>query len=150
MMRSASVPGFALAFVIVVAIAIGGVWATKGSAQPLPPYTPSAVVADEDRLNGQHVAVEGLLQNKGKNYFTDRRLVITDASGESKASLPVKEWLPIEAPPNPSGQTSSPPLLSDYLGKKVVLQGFLKEDDLRGFGTVKFLEVESARIVGEH
>ncbi len=138
-----------LQFALATAIAIGGIWAAKADGEAPTHYKPSEVVANEDTLNGKHVIVEGLLQNKGRNLFIDRRLVLIDASGDSKASLPVKEWLPFEVPPNSSGQDQRPAILSDYLGKKVVLEGTIKDDVLRGFGQVKYLQVESARIVEE-
>ena len=42
-----------------------------------------------------------------------------------------------------------PPVLSDYLGRKVILRGTIKDDELRGFGKIKYLDVESASIVDE-
>jgi hypothetical protein len=137
----------ALRFALASAVVAGGIWTTAGYGQAT--YTPSAVVDSDGALNGKYVAVVGLLQNRGKNYFTDRRLVVTDTTGSAKASLPVKAWVPAEAPPGPSGLTASPPLLSDYVGKKVILEGTIKENSLRGFGMVKYLDVESARVVDE-
>src|SRR5260370_161376 len=109
-------------------------------------YTPSAVLANEEKLNGKQVTVEGTLENHGKNYFTDRRLVVTDGTSSGSA-LPVRLALPSNVPPAPPGQQASPATLSQYLGQKVILRGTLREDALRGFGKVKFLDVDSVRAI---
>ena len=109
--------------------------------------SPSVVLANGEKLTGQKVTVEGTLLNQGTNYFTDRRLVVTDAGGQSRMALPVKAWVASEIPSPPAGQGTSPPVLSQYIGRKVILEGIIKEDNLRGFGKVKYLDVVSGRVV---
>jgi len=107
--------------------------------------SPSSALSKSDRLKGEQITVKGRLINQGKNFFTDRRLVLTDPANRSDV-LPVKPWVLIETPPLPGPSGSPPQALSDYLGKTVILKGSVREDHLRGFGKVKYLEVQSARL----
>jgi M6 family metalloprotease-like protein len=73
---------------------------------------------------GKTVKVDGTLENAGKNYFTDRRLVLRQPEGTG--SVPV-QWpgmaMDVARPP---GAKSRPSMLSDYLGKKVEVVGVLE------------------------
>ena len=74
---------------------------------------------------GKTLKVDGTLENAGKNYFTDRRLVLRQLEGTD--SVPV-QWpgmaMDVARPP---GSRSRPPMLSDYLGKKVAVVGVLEQ-----------------------
>ena len=74
---------------------------------------------------GKTLKVDGTLENAGKNFFTDRRLVLRQLEGTD--SVPV-QWpgmaMDVARPP---GSKSRPPMLSDYLGKKVAVVGVLEQ-----------------------
>jgi hypothetical protein len=90
---------------------------------------------------GRTVTVNGLLRNAGGNYFTDLRLELSDG----RAAVVVQPWLPLEVPPMRTGAGGNrPPVLSDYLGKKVKITGCLRKD-----GEIFLLEVQQAEIIAE-
>ncbi len=74
---------------------------------------------------GKTLKLDGTLENAGKNFFTDRRLVLRQLEGTD--SVPV-QWpgmaMDVARPP---GSRSRPPMLSDYLGKKVAVVGVLEQ-----------------------
>jgi len=111
---------------------------------------PPAVALEELAAHPQDYAkkpirVEGLLENEGKNYFTDLRLVLKD---EEDHFVYVRPWLPAELPAMPPGATRErPETLSRYLGKKVELTAVLDRGTLRGVGDVFCLVVRSAKVV---
>jgi hypothetical protein len=86
--------------------------------------------------------VTGLLVNKGKNYFTDLRVYLRDGDREIR----VRPWLPFEVPPAPPGREATRPMVqSDFLGRKVTIEGSLREHKADIFsGTGYYLEVRSA------
>jgi hypothetical protein len=122
------------------------------AAQPARPdgqkekVTPSELLANEAGLSNKPVTVEGVLSNQGTNYFTDLQVVLKDGRGPGQGVI-VQPWLPIELPPSPAGAKSSRPTLSDYLGKRVVLDGVLTDGFVNGVGTTKVLRVDGVRIV---
>jgi M6 family metalloprotease-like protein len=93
-------------------------------SQPLD-VTVAALQNDPAAYAGKLLKVDGTLDNAGKNYFTDRRLVLRQAEGGG--SVPV-QWpgLPLEVPRPPGASTSRPATLSDYLGQKVEVVGVLE------------------------
>jgi hypothetical protein len=74
---------------------------------------------------GKVLKVDGTLENAGKNYFTDRRLVLRQHEGAD--TMPV-QWpgLPLDVPRAPGASKNRPSTLSDYLGKKVLVVGVLE------------------------
>jgi M6 family metalloprotease-like protein len=74
---------------------------------------------------GKTLKVDGTLENAGRNYFTDRRLVLRQPEGTG--SVPVR-WpgMPLDVPRPPGANKSRPSTLSDYLGKKVEVVGVLE------------------------
>lgn len=113
------------------------------------PATPPVKVSIEqlerepEKFRDRTVRVRGKLENEGRNYFTDLRLVLKDDAGRK---LPVRPWLPLSLPPRPPAASGPPPaVLSDFLGKNVELVARLRKGTLRRFGEVWHLEVTSAR-----
>ncbi|MDA9414094.1 hypothetical protein XH81_04355 [Bradyrhizobium sp. CCBAU 25360] len=85
-----------------------------------------------------NLVVEGVLENEGTNYFTNSRLVIEQPGSDKSVVVRLRTPLEIQRPP--SGQQSIPPTQADYLGKKVKIQGVLKEQFVRGLGRAVVLE----------
>jgi hypothetical protein len=73
-------------------------------------------------MEGRRIAVEGILENAGANYFTDLRPVLRDGRG---GEIPVNAWLPLSVPPPRTGDSgrNRPRLMSDLLGRRVRLSG---------------------------
>ena len=113
-----------------------GTGACPPSAAPL---SIQELAAIPERYLKRSVHLTGTLVNLGANYFTDRRLALKDATGNTIAVEPL---LPLESPPGEGGET---PTLASYLGKKVEIRGELdrKPDD----GESLVLDVESAAVV---
>jgi hypothetical protein len=103
--------------------------------QSAPKLSPSEVLQNKEKLLNNEV---GVLENAGTNFFTDARLVIRQPG--SNDSLIVKLRVPLETIRPSSGQPTPPTTKSDLLGKKVKLQGILKEEDVRGVGRATVLE----------
>jgi len=124
--------------------------ATRSGVQQ--PAKPTAVQVQElaaqpAKYLKQTVLTSGTLENQGKNYFTDLRLILKDDQGRF---VHVRPWLPVSLPPTPpgrSGANEKRPVLSDFLGKKVELTAVVQKGDLRRAGDVYYLEVSSARIL---
>ncbi len=89
--------------------------------------------------------VSGTLENAGRNYFTDLKVVLTD---EEDNFVYVKPWLPIETPPAPPGGRERE-TLSEYLDQRVELTGNLKLERLKNVGRTYVLNVSSAKILPE-
>ena len=94
-------------------------------------------------FTGARIEVIGLLANTGANYFTDLRLALDDATGNS---IGVQCWLPLEVPPPRinAGARPRPAVVSDYLGKRVRLRGTWQKNEA-GY----LLQVEEATIIEE-
>lgn len=117
------------------------------AARPAP--QPVAVSVEDlerspEKFRERPVRVSGRLENEGRNYFTDLRVVLKDEEGRK---VPVRPWLPVSLPPRPpSAATGSPrAVLSDFLGQEVELTATVRKGALRHFGDVWHLEVTSAR-----
>lgn len=93
---------------------------------------------------GTVVTIEGKLQNAGSNYFTDRRIVLKDSSGE----IDVQAWLPMTTEPA-SDSSKKPEALSDYLGKQVVLTGMVTKQPVKGIGLKEVLVVDDANLASK-
>jgi hypothetical protein len=114
------------------------------SGQPPAKVSLQALEREPERYRDCTVRVSGKLENAGRNYFTDLRLVLKDAAGHT---VPVRPWLPLSLPPRPPGASGPPPaVLSDFLGKEVELVAKVRKGALRHFGEVWHLEVTSARL----
>jgi len=109
------------------------------------------LAAQPERYLKATVQVTGILENQGKNFFTDLRLVLKDGEGRL---FPVRPWLPLSLPPRPpapqapSGPARQPAVLSDFLGKRVELTGIVEKGALRHAGEVYYLTVQEARLAG--
>lgn len=128
-------------------LAAGAVQGQPGEAAQEPP--PAVALAELAAHPQDHekkpLRVVGLLENEGKNYFTDLRLVLKD---EDDHFVYVRPWLPAELPAGPPGATGArPETLSKYLGKTVELTAVLDRGPLRGVGDVYCLVVRSAKLV---
>jgi M6 family metalloprotease-like protein len=87
------------------------------------------------------VRLTGKLVNLGSNFFTDRRIALQDAEGNT---IDVQPWLPLE---RARGDRSGSQTLAGYLDKQVELIGELERgtgDDNR---EIVVLEVESAQVI---
>ncbi len=105
------------------------------------------LAARPDRYLGSVVRVSGTLENQGKNYFTDLRLVLKDRENRT---IHVRPWLPLSLPPRPLSATvpdKRPAVLSDYLGKGVELTAEILQGPLRHVGDTYYLEVKQARVI---
>lgn len=101
------------------------------------------LVAKPEVYVEQPIRVRGKLRNAGTNYFTDRRIVLTDAKGRI---LDVKPWLPLSRPA-PSGRTQSGPTLAEYLDHEVEIEGSLVRRSEPDRGNDYILDVKSARVL---
>jgi M6 family metalloprotease-like protein len=99
--------------------------------QPAPqrPPTPGLlekIAANPGAFLGQTVTLDGAVENIGKNYFRDLRLVLRGAAG---AELPVgRTPLPLEVPPGRLESTGGPTTLSAVLGKPAIVVGVIRRD----------------------
>jgi|SRR4051812_11179681 len=102
--------------------------------------TPSELV-NRNPESGDSVSVKGVLENAGKNYFTDRRVVLRDPS--SGPTTVVVTGMPLTETPTPnSSELRRPTTLSDYLGKEVVISGNYADAFVKGIGKTKVLKAE--------
>lgn len=116
--------------------------------EAVPEISLQSLLANGDARLGQTVYVVGILENIGRNFFTDLRVVLKDRKSEDAAFVYVRPWLPLELPPGPrGGQKERPLTLSNYLGKKVQLKAVLSRGMLRNVGEVNLLEVKAAKIL---
>jgi M6 family metalloprotease-like protein len=104
--------------------------------------TPAEAVNTADI--GQEVVVEGVLSNRGKNYFTDRDLVITGPGGELSVVPPLPMTIS-KSQDTPS--TITPENLSDLLDRKILLRGHLEQQVQKGKGLNNVLVIEEYQIV---
>lgn len=106
--------------------------------------TSEAKAAATDGDQAEIMTLEGKLQNAGTNYFTDRRIVLKDSKGE----IDVQAWLPLTAA-EPSSGSDKPEVLSDYLGKHVVLTGMVSKQPIKGVGVTEVFVVENANVASK-
>ncbi|MCK1744141.1 hypothetical protein IVA80_25720 [Bradyrhizobium sp. 139] len=131
------IPSFA-AMVLLLAASIPAHGQTSGPTGPAQVLTPSQVIQNKDKLLNNNVVVEGVLENEGTNYFTNSRMVIKQPGSDKSVVVRLRAPLEIQRPL--SGQQSTPPTQADYLGKKVKIQGVLREQFVRGLGRAIVLE----------
>lgn len=100
--------------------------------------TPSEAKVVAQRDSSKVVSIKGQLQNAGTNYFTDSRLVLKNGSGE----IDVEAWLPmtVEDPMDSAG-VDKPKVISDYLGKNVVLTGMVTKQSVKGVAGLRDVPV---------
>ena len=110
------------------------------------PVDVSTVASNPERFVGRSLTLRGTLSNNGKNYFTDLIVVLTDDKDES--FVYIQPWLPTSVPPSLPG-TAPRDTLSNYLDKKVELEGTLRFGEVKKVGDAHYLEVTSARILEE-
>ena len=77
------------------------------------------VAASPEKYAEQEILLRGKLVNAGKNYFKDRRIVLTDDKGNTVEVLP---WVPLSRP-SPSGETKAGTTLAEFLDHQVELVG---------------------------
>jgi|SRR5262245_32779761 len=129
-----------------VATIVSSLAALHQEAKAAEVLRPSQIIANLDDFMQKRVTVRGMLVNEGTNYFTDRRLVLKDASGAVGNGLAVMAWVPAETAPGQNTQSGSASVLSDYLDKTVVMEGVIGEITQKGIGKTKGLRVESVKI----
>lgn len=101
------------------------------------------LVAKPETYGEQPIRVRGKLENTGTNYFTDRRIVLTDGKGHS---LEVRPWLPLSRP-GPSSRTQSGPTLAEYLDHQVEIVGSLARRTEPDRKSEYILQVKSAKVL---
>lgn len=81
-----------------------------------------------NKYENKSVEITGYLRNAGVNYFTDIRLVLEDGLGNA---VSVRPWLPLEVPPPRPGveKRPRPKMMSDYLGKKLIIKGLWQSEE---------------------
>jgi M6 family metalloprotease-like protein len=116
--------------------------ATAGGTAPA--QEPEAVTVTVGQLAknpaayvGKTLRVDGLLENAGRNYQTDLRLVLKERDGNESVRV-VWPGVPKEVARPPAGTSRSrPSQASDFLGKTVEVIGVMEEtvgrDGVRGF-----------------
>ena len=133
-----------VAAAITLAVAV---FAVAGGDAPAPgaadAITPSEALADSKVEKGAVVKVEGTLENAGTNYFTDRRLVLKEVDGEGEIN--VQAWLPMTAQPS-TDPSKRREVMSDFLGKKVILTGKVTQQPVKGVGVTEVLVVKAAHV----
>lgn len=126
--------------------ALMGSFQKEETPQPKP-VTVKEVARNPEAYLKQFLRVAGKLENKGENLFTDLKVVLRDAEDNE---IYVRPWLPISLPPRPPGSSGAkPPVLSDYLGRRVEVDAVLERGTLKKLGEVYILNVKSAKIVRE-
>ena len=110
------------------------------------PPSPTVVLADlvksPERFVNTSLRVRGKLANVSENYFSrNRRIVLTDGT----ASIDVKPWLPLSAPPQPTGDDR--PTLAAYLDRQVDLVATVRKTQGKDGSPVYVLEVKEATLV---
>lgn len=82
------------------------------------------LLRDPERFADVPVELQGTLHNRGTDYFRDLRPMLLSQEG---AEIAVTPWLPLEVPvPRPGSNPPRPALMSDFLGRDVVLEGTLQ------------------------
>jgi len=124
-----------LPFAETMDLQIQGIGKAKANATvPKTVIHPSASLADvlesPASYEGHTVAIKGIIENTGKNYFTQLRLTLTDQTGRT---IPVKIDAPTEVIPPPAGTEPphSPPV-SAYLDRLVSASGTIIASDIPG------------------
>ena len=112
---------------------------TDKPAGPAKALSIRELASTPEKYVNQPLQVTGTLVNLGKNYFTDRRIVLRDTEGHT---FPVQPWLPLEVPRK---DHSGPPTLANYLDKKIVITGTLERKAANGEALV--LSVTSVEVV---
>lgn len=93
------------------------------------------------KYRNRKVRLSGRLVNLGSNFFTDRRIVLQDAEGNT---IDVQPWLPLE---RARGDRSGSQTLAGYLDKQVELVGELERGTGDGDRESVVLAVESAQVI---
>ncbi len=88
------------------------------------------ITSNPSRYIHKEVMVEGRLENEGRDYFTDLRLVLKDEEGNK---LSVEPWLPLELPPPPplKDKGERPAVIREYLNKRIKIKGIIKPNITR-------------------
>ncbi len=110
---------------------------TSGQTTPPSGEEPIAVTLSEladhpERYANKTVTVSGKLENEGKNYFTDRRLVLkTVDTADTPKSVSVRSLpVPAETPsPPPESTVRQPRTISTYVGKEVKVTAVVEKND---------------------
>src|SRR5947209_9148441 len=130
--------GFCAIFLVI------GTGATASRAAG-PILTPSELVNRADLLPKEELSIRGVLQNAGSNYFTDRRIVLKDEKN-TDSFVYVQGGPPVELPPGQGNVAAKPRILSDLLGKEVILKGTLDNGIKRGVGPTTVFRVNSIEL----
>lgn len=97
-------------------------------------------------LLGEGVTIEGILKNSGTNFFTDRRLTISDPSNPD-IQIPVFPNLPVSTSLSAGGISAEN--LSDFIGKRVVVEGQWTRDMVKGIGLTDTISAGDINLLPE-
>lgn len=115
-------------------------------AQPLTTSV-EKVVQSLSSYEGHQVALAGIIENVGTNYFTHLSLSLTDQTGRS---IPVKIDAVTEIPPAPVGSTARPHSgpISTYLNHPIRAIGTIVSTEIPGHGKAYALHITSVEGTG--
>jgi M6 family metalloprotease-like protein len=117
--------------------------AGRGRGATPPVVTLSDIAKNPQDFVGRTVTVQGSVENRGTNYFRDRRLVVTDTRGVDLRLGTTN--IPVETPPGSLESTGKPPdTLATILGKPARLVGRVRRDPSNPNGFV--FDLDSATV----
>jgi len=116
--------------------------ATAQNTKPAEILTPSQAIANLRGLMNKRISVQGVLANQGRNYFTDRRLVLKDTAGSNESGLPVVVLVPLDAASSQGTERGAVPILADFLNNRVLVHGVIGEIVQKGVGKTIGLQAD--------
>lgn len=130
---------FILSLVLFTSAAMAGGFDGAGGRQPAPPPAPSCpkaltvteVLSNQNPVENSTVIVRGEVANIGTSYETNQRFVLKDGA----SFVDIETWLPLSVAPG----MNQPRVMSDVLGKTVVVRAVYKLRAVRGAGAVGVL-----------
>ena len=138
--------------VMLPALALLGLWGLQNGIgqEEIAAMSLPSIAGDPAPHMGKTYRIIGKLRNKGRNYFTDLRVVLEDEKCES-VYVYVRPWLPLEFPPPPPGHPElKKPGLSQFLDKQVELTATVERGTLKTVGEVYYLSVKAAKILDKN
>jgi M6 family metalloprotease-like protein len=115
----------------------------RGGGDVPPVVTLGEIAKNPQDFEGRTLTIQGVVENRGTNYFRDRRLVVTDNRGTDLRVGTTK--IPFETPPGSLESADKPPeTVATLLGKSARLVGRIRRDPARPGAFV--FDLESATV----